>query len=1364
MKILNKVGIGLGIVASFFFTGCGGVGIAEAGVPTISQIVPQSLTAGTGDTTVQIVGSQLNAATVVLWNGNPLATTLLNSTTVASPVTSASLATPGIAQLQLMNSATGSKSPEVELKIGSPSTTQPLTITTTSVPNGTVGVPYNATLTATGGTAPYKWTYVSGNAPAGLSLNPDGTAYGTPTKAGTYSVGLTVQDSSKPAQVKFIALTVIISKASAVATTPLSVSTSSLAAATYGTTYSQTLAAAGGTPAYTWGISSGSLPQGLTLNESGTISGTPAQGGTFPFTVSLSDSGSPRQSATQPLSITVNEIPLKIANTSLAAGTAGSAYSQTLTATGGSPAYTWGIASGSLPAGLTLSSSGVISGTPSAIGTGTFVALVRDSGNPVQSQSATFSIVVSPTQLKVTQASIAQGMIGRPYSGTLQATGGTPGYTWSVSSGSLPAGLTLNLTGAISGTPAASGTAAFTATVKDSGSPTQSVSSQVSINVAPAPLTITAATLPSVNVSSAYSQTLQATGGTAPYVWSITSGQLPAGLTLSPTTGAIIGTPSTAGTSTFTATATDSSNPVQTASVVFSILVNPAQSALASAKQLSIIAPASSSGSVGSTYSQTLGATGGTSPYTWSITSGSLPSGLLLSSAGVITGTPATGTSGSYSITVTVSDSETPAQTASATMAITVSAAAATPLSIVSSTLPSGTSGTAYSQTLQATGGTPGYTWTVSSGSLPSGLGLSASGAISGTPSASGTSTFTATVTDSSSPAQTQSITASISIAASQASTSGTTWYVRPDGGTRYSANVPNGQCNGKYDAPYPGAGVNQNCAYNDFRYMWDDGSGMVGAGAWVIAGGDTVIIRGCSALPGQTNPSNPDCRIGWDGPTGNPPNLWCYGVGSYTCYNPPIPAGTAAQHTRILGQNYANCAVNGATNPQLYASNLTQLFGGFSLQYTFNLQNTKYVDIECIELTTHNGQCTSSGSPSYPRPCSNNQPLDDYALNGFWFNNASSNITLQDVYVHGFNSSGFNGPIGGPINMTRVFSGFNAFAGWNFDDGSDTPDAAGSQILASYVTMIGNGCYEQYPIVNTQFPARACYDDVSNGFGDAWSGQDTELDVFTCDHCVTAYNTKDAFIGPHTNIEALTVTNSSAIGNMGAQWKWNNAPGGTVIFVNNLTIGNCARFADLTTPIPGASQIFASASGLGGAYLSNYCRAGGNLTASNTQASSTVLFANNTYVNNTDSSADIFLGCGPISHDMAGNCNTTTISAINNIFLGYTMNGAVKSPVAFETDDSSITFTPSYNISFGNATDAWSQCGTNGQICSDPLLINEPAQAAYTVQSFLDNFDFHPSSNSPALGAGTAFTGMLGTDYYGITRPIPPTIGAVQQ
>jgi len=582
----------------------------------------------------------------------------------------------------------------------------------------------------------------------------------------------------------------------------------------------------------------------------------------------------------------------------------------------------------------------------------------------------------------------------------------------------------------------------------------------------------------------------------------------------------------------------------------------------------------------------------------------------------------------------------------------------------------------------------------------------------------------------------------------------GRTWYVRPDGGTRYSSNVTSGQCDGTADAAYPGAGANKHCAFKDFRYMWDDKSGKVGSGKWIIAGGDTVIIRGCAAAAGQLNSSNPACRLGWDAPSGTGDNLWCYAVGSYACFNPPIPAGTAAQHTRILGQNYANCNVGGATNPKVYASNLTQLFGGFSLKYALNLAGTKYVDVQCLEITSHNGKCTKGGDPAYPRGCNSNQPLDDYDDEGIRTDNTSANITLQDVYVHGFNDAGLFGPIGGPTTLTRVFVGFNGKVGWQFDDGNNTPDAPGSSINASYVTMIGNGCYEEYPVKHA-FPASACYDDVSNGFGDAWSGQDTDLDSFVCDHCVMAYNTKDAFIGPHTNVKTLTITNSQSYGNMGAQWKWNNTPNSTTTFTNNLTVGNCSRFQEA---IPGAAHSFARSSGLPGAYLSDYCRAGGNTVAINSQQNSHVLFAHNTFVDYLDTV--FLLSCGPNNKNHNGMCGTTQFVFTNNIFLGYYLKGNDPAGL-FYIDDRSIKVTSNHNIEYGHRSGFGDSC-RGDIICSDPRLVNQPPQQGWTNQTFLDNFNFYPTSDSPAIKHGVPMSGIT-ADHYGNPRPNPPSIGAVE-
>ena len=577
------------------------------------------------------------------------------------------------------------------------------------------------------------------------------------------------------------------------------------------------------------------------------------------------------------------------------------------------------------------------------------------------------------------------------------------------------------------------------------------------------------------------------------------------------------------------------------------------------------------------------------------------------------------------------------------------------------------------------------------------------------------------------------------------------TWYVRPDGGTRYSANVPAGQCDGLADVAYPGSGTNQHCAFNDLRFMWDDDSGAVGHGTWVIAGGDTVIIRGCSALPGQQNPANPDCRVGWDQPTGSgTDNKWCYAVGSYDCFNPPIPAGTASQHTRILGQNYAACNTGGATDPRAYEGNLTQLFGGFSLAYTLNLQNTQYVDVQCIEITSHNGACVTMGAPAYPRGCSTSQPLDDYAGSGVFTNNATSNITLQDVYIHGFDSSGLFGPIGGPITMTRMFVGFNTFAGWDFDDGNDTPDGPGSTITATHVIMEGNGCQEQYPLTNT-FPALVCYDTNSAGFGDSWSGQDTTLDSFICDDCQDLYNTKDGFIGPHTWTTTLTVTNSTSIGNMGQDWKWGgDAVPSTVTFTNNLTVGNCNR---MSQPLPGAPANYNQ-------FLTGFCRASGMVAAAVIPSGSTWTIANNTWVMYQPTS--FYLACPT---GVAGPC-PSTVKFTNNIFLGY-FNPAQPSfsgqaPALYYINDPSINLVDSHNVEFGLRNGDCSPIQGTGNICLDPQFVGEPAQAGFVSESTLDNFNFHLTGNSPAIGAGISIPGLT-TDYDGVTRSATPSIGALE-
>ena len=265
---------------------------------------------------------------------------------------------------------------------------------------------------------------------------------------------------------------------------------------------------------------------------------------------------------------------LSVTTATLPDGTAGTAYtSTTLDATGGVSPYTWSVPPGTLPPGLALSSSGVISGTPSSPGTFSFTVTVTDAENPAATASRTLSILVNPAPLSVTTTSLAGGQVGSAYTQTLAATGGVTPYSWSVTG--LPPGLSVNpATGVISGTPQTPGTATVTVTVTDAENPAVTASKQLSIVVKPAPLMITTASLPAATGGAAYSATLAATGGTTPYAWSVTAGSLPPGLTLNASTGVISGIPDVAGTYDFTVTVTDAESPAMTASQPLSISVS----------------------------------------------------------------------------------------------------------------------------------------------------------------------------------------------------------------------------------------------------------------------------------------------------------------------------------------------------------------------------------------------------------------------------------------------------------------------------------------------------------------------------------------------------------------------------------------------------------------------------------------------------------------------------------------------------------------------------------------------------------------------------------------------------------------------
>lgn len=298
------------------------------------------------------------------------------------------------------------------------------------------------------------------------------------------------------------------------ATTVTITTTSPLPSGTIGAPYNEALSAIGGTSPYTWALTLGSLPTGLTLNPNGTITGTPTVAGPSSFTVTATPSaGTP---ASKAFSLTIASADLKItSNSVLPLGIKGEAYSQTLTAIGGTPPYTWAKTAGSTPTGLTLNPDGTITGTPTAGGSFVFTVQVTDTAGTPASVTKDFNLtILDPLALTIrTNSALPQGTfstpIGTPYSVTLIASGGTPAYTWGVTAGSLPSGsipfLLDSLTGKITGTPNAAGSWLFNATVTDSALTTATSTFLLTITPANTFSISTASPLSAGTVGTAYS-------------------------------------------------------------------------------------------------------------------------------------------------------------------------------------------------------------------------------------------------------------------------------------------------------------------------------------------------------------------------------------------------------------------------------------------------------------------------------------------------------------------------------------------------------------------------------------------------------------------------------------------------------------------------------------------------------------------------------------------------------------------------------------------------------------------------------------------------------------------------------------------
>ena len=718
--------------------------------PTIASLSPNTAIAGGPAFALTVNGSGFLAGSIVQWGGSALSTSYVSGNQLTASVSVALIASQGSANVFVQN-PNGATSNALSFTINPPTPS----LSSLSPNSATAGGPA-FTLTVNG----------SGFV-AGSTVQWNGSALPTSYVSGNQlstSVAASLIASQGSARVAVLnpggltsnALTFTITAAA----TPVAITTSPTlpAGATY-VYYSQTLSATGGTPPYTWDITSnpplcvqGSL-LGLALSSTGVLRGSPDLAGTCNFTVQVIDSApSPPGQATKNFSVAINATPAPtLTSINPSSGVQGTSVPVTLTGAnfiipaGGF----YGSSVFSSNPGITVSNVSVVSST-------TIIATVSISASAAQGPStvtvntspgnsnpATFT--VNPVGLQMTCTPVSGPVqVGSAYTAACTVSGGTAPYNWSIASGTLPTGVSLGgFTGSsasVSGTPSSAGVYSYTVKVTDSSSPLQTGSQNYSGTIAPAANTLTFSCTPATGptqVGVAYSATCNVSGGTAPYTWSIGSGALPAGLSLSGTTGTIIsvsGTPTTAGSYAYAIEVTTATG--GTGSQNYSGTVSLSNSAP------TIISLSPNAAAVGGgAFALTVSGTGfvNGSAVQWN---GTALICTIVSATEIGCTVPANVIASAETATVVVVN---PGGLLSNSVPFVVGTSS---LTISTSFLPGSVVGTAYSLTLSATGGAPPYSnWVVSTGSLPPGLTLNATnGVISGLPSSAAGSPFSFTV------------------------------------------------------------------------------------------------------------------------------------------------------------------------------------------------------------------------------------------------------------------------------------------------------------------------------------------------------------------------------------------------------------------------------------------------------------------------------------------------------------------------------------------------------------------------------------------------------------------------------------------
>lgn len=464
----------------------------------------------------------------------------------------------------------------------------------------------------------------------------------------------------------------------------------------------------------------------ITINGEQATSGTafdvPLKVGANTIAVEVSDRDEFGQGARKTYSVTVTreEPVIALDPTEIPSATVYEPYAQTISAEGGASPYAW-TEEGALPAGISFSD-GTISGTPTESGTFPITVTATDADGFSGIQK--YTLTVEPPTIALGPSDLPSANLHAPYNQAISAGGGAAPYALT-EEGTLPAGTTFE-NGILSGTPTATGTFTFTVTATDAGGFTGARTYTLTVN--PPIIGLNPAELPAATVKTSYSQSVTASGGTAPYTYAL-SGRLPAGMKFAK--GVLSGKPTVTGSYPITITATDAEG--YSGSRSYTLQVN-APTIVMSPSELS-------TATAGVRYNQKITATGGRAPYKYTL-SGTLPAGMKFIN-GILLGTPTV--AGTFPITVTATDGD--RYTGSKNYVLVVNAPVIA-LSPTGTTLQQGSVGKSYTVVFTANGGSRPYTFRVSSGALPDGLTLQPRGIIYGKPKKAGSFVFSVTATD----------------------------------------------------------------------------------------------------------------------------------------------------------------------------------------------------------------------------------------------------------------------------------------------------------------------------------------------------------------------------------------------------------------------------------------------------------------------------------------------------------------------------------------------------------------------------------------------------------------------------------------